>query len=78
MTATLDEQLEAAVDRMRCYNCKEQTDRLIWFSMARGVVKAYECLDCRQERVQKQVDAGLRPASDLLPENLPENRVGII
>lgn len=31
-------------------------------------------MNCRQERVQKQVDEGRRPASDLLPENLPEAR----
>jgi cell division protein ZapA (FtsZ GTPase activity inhibitor) len=68
------EQLEAAVAAMRCYNCDTPTDRLIVFRTAIGIVEEYECLDCRQERVRRQVDEGLRPESDLLPENLPEVR----
>lgn len=71
---SVEEQLRDAVRAMRCYNCKEPTDRLIVFRTAIGIVREYECLSCRQERVQAQVDAGLRPASDLLPENLPEVR----
>lgn len=66
--------LEDATDKMRCYNCNEPTDRLIVFRTDIGIARKYECLDCRQIRVQRQVDEGLRPASDLLPENLPERR----
>jgi hypothetical protein len=58
----------------RCFNCGAETDRYITFRTAVGLVDAWECLACRQSRVQVQVDAGLRPASDLLPENLPEVR----
>ena len=71
---TIHEQLEDAISRMVCYKCDKPTDRFITFSTLGGIVQDFECLDCRQERVQAQVDAGLRPASDLLPENLPENR----
>jgi hypothetical protein len=38
------------------------------------MTEAFECLDCRQARVACQVADGLRPATDLDPENLPENR----
>jgi hypothetical protein len=72
--ASVTEQLEDAIAHMVCYKCKTPTDRLIVFSTAAGIIQEYECIDCRQERVQAQVDKGLRPASDLLPENLPEVR----
>lgn len=72
---TIEEQLAAVVaEQFRCYNCDKPTDRYIKFITAAGIVEDFECLDCRQKRVQAQVDAGLRPASDLDPENLPENR----
>lgn len=72
--AEIQAQLEAILAEQRCYKCDEQTDRFIRFHTLDGIIEDYECLKCRQERVQAQVDAGLRPASDLLPENLPENR----
>lgn len=72
---TIEEQLKKIVeDTFRCYNCRQPTDRYIKFRTAVGTISAFECLKCRQERVQEAVDKGLRPASDLLPENLPENR----
>lgn len=70
----ITEQLEDVIDQMRCYNCKKPTDRFIVFNTTKGVIQEFECIDCRQQRVQKQVDEGRRPASDLLPENLPEER----
>lgn len=72
--ATLEEQLEEHLANQKCYKCDEPTDRFILFNTEAGRIEAYECLRCRQERVQAQVNAGLRPASDLLPENLPEVR----
>jgi hypothetical protein len=74
MDDDLREQIRKAIEAMRCYNCGEPTDRYITFIVDGGIVNAFECVPCRQIRVQRQVDAGLRPASDLLPENLPENR----
>lgn len=75
MSDTIEEQLAAFVkNEQKCYNCKKPTDRFIAFNTAVGVIEAYECLDCRQERVQRQVDEGRRPASDLNQENLPEVR----
>lgn len=71
---SVDEQLEDTVAQMKCYNCGAETDRFIRFMTAVGIVHEFECIDCRQERVKEQVEAGLRPASDLLPENLPEVR----
>jgi len=71
---TVHEQLEDAISRMACYKCNKPTARFIRFATLGGIIEDFECLDCRQERVQAQVDAGLRPESDLLPENLPENR----
>lgn len=59
-------------EMMKCHNCKKPTTRFILFRTELGLVEEYECLECRQERVQRQVDAGLRPASDLEQENLPE------
>ena len=70
----LQEQLEDIVSGMKCYNCEAPTDRYILFRTALGQIWAYECLNCRQERVQRQVDEGRRPASDLNLENLPEVR----
>lgn len=75
MSDEVREQLEEVIEReFRCYRCDEPTDRCITFRTAVGIIDAFECLSCRQERVQAQVDAGLRPASDLQPENLPERR----
>jgi len=75
MTEDVTEQLQDIIDReFRCYKCDAPTDRYIKFYTVKGIIEAFECLDCRQARVQKQVDAGLRPASDLLLENLPERR----
>lgn len=71
---SVEEQLEAAVEGFRCYCCGTRTDRFIRFRTAVGIVEEFECIDCRQERVKRQVDEGLRPESDLLPENLPERR----
>lgn len=72
---SIEEQLKAVIEeQFRCINCNEPTDRYIMFRTAAGIINAFECLGCRQKRVQAQVDAGLRPASDLLPENLPEVR----
>lgn len=70
----LEARLREVIDAQKCYNCGEPTDRYIKFRTQVGIVHDFECLDCRQKRVQAQVDAGLRPASDLLPENLPERR----
>lgn len=70
----LQEQIDALVAEMKCYNCKAPTDRFILFNTIFGPIEAFECLDCRQSRVQAKVDAGLRPASDLEPESLPETR----
>lgn len=70
----LEEAAEEAFEGMRCYRCNTRTDRLITFLTEADIIQEFECLDCRQERVQEQVDKGLRPASDLLPENLPERR----
>lgn len=64
----------ARSDAGRCTDCGVETDRLILFATPVGRKRLFECLDCRRKRVQEQVDAGLRPASDLLPENLPEIR----
>jgi len=72
---TVHEQLEDIISQMACYKCNKFTDRFIRFATLGGIIEDFECFDCRQERVQAQVDAGLRPASDLLPENLPEIRV---
>lgn len=72
---SIEEQLEEIFDKeFRCYNCGKPTDRYITFRTILGIVNDFECVECRQERVQKQVDAGLRPASDLEPENFPERR----
>lgn len=71
---SVEQQLEEIVADWKCYNCGAPTDRYIKFRTVLGIISDFECLDCRQVRVQKQVDAGWRPASDLLPENLPENR----
>ncbi len=71
---SLQKQLEEAVASMVCYKCDKPTDRFIRFHTLGGIIEDFECLECRQERVQAQVDAGIRPASDLLPENLPEHR----
>lgn len=65
-------QLEEIVKHMKCYNCGTPTDRYITFMTTIGIVNDFECIDCRQRRVQRQVDEGLRPASDLLLKNLPE------
>lgn len=75
MTLELEAQLTDLVEtEFRCYKCKKRTDRYIKFFTLAGIIHDFECLDCRQDRVQDQVDKGWRPASDLLPENLPENR----
>ena len=59
-----------------CYKCATETERYIPFSVNGKLKHDYECLDCRRERVEEQVEAGLRPATDLLEVNLPENRGG--
>lgn len=72
---TIKAQLEEIIEtQFRCYNCNKPTDRFIKFRTALGIIEEFECLNCRYDRVKKQVDAGLRPATDLLPENLPERR----
>ena len=72
---SIEDKLTAIIEEThRCIDCNERTDRFILFYTPGGLVEAFECIDCRQKRVQRQVDAGLRPASDLLPENLPERR----
>jgi hypothetical protein len=72
---TLEEAIgEYINEHFKCYFCEKPTDRYITFNTVAGIIEAFECLDCRQLRVQAQVDAGLRPASDLNPENLPERK----
>lgn len=72
-----------------CYRCGRSTDRFVRFAIfpnppaalagtqpkvAVTIQSDYECLACRAARVADQVARGLRPESDLLAENLPENR----
>lgn len=68
----LDELVAEFIAQMRCYKCGEPTDRYIRFVTPAGIVDDYECLACRAARVQRQIDLGLRPASDL--DRLPEDR----
>lgn len=63
----------------KCMFCGGHTDRtttLMTYTSETGtrVDHVYECVACRQERVRKQVEEGLRPASDLDEERFPENR----
>lgn len=58
-----------------CCDCKIVTGRQVtFFEYGVGIVQKYECLTCRQKRVEKQVEEGWRSPDMLLPENLPENR----
>lgn len=74
MADTIDKQLEDESAKQKCYKCGEPCDRLITFATLIGIVQDYECIDCRQARVKEQIELGLRPASDLDLENLPEKR----